>query len=210
MSNKIAALFVETDGIYFNREDVEPWDINKDARLYDGSYPVVAHPPCQRWGRYWYGGPMCHKMGKRKILGDDNGCFASALQSVRKWGGILEHPEASHAWRYFGLNRPPSTGGWIDADGIGFTCCVEQGHYGHRSRKKTWLYAVGVELPNLKWGSSQDGTKVRLDDGFHSTKERRLAWLNGNKPVEKLSKKERAATPAIFADLLINIAKTKY
>jgi hypothetical protein len=48
----IAALFVETNGCYFNLPGVDPWDINRDARKYAGPHPVVAHPPCQRWGRY--------------------------------------------------------------------------------------------------------------------------------------------------------------
>ena len=55
--NAIAALFVETDGVYFNVPGVDPWDESRDARKYSGSHPVVAHPPCQRWGRYWHGAP---------------------------------------------------------------------------------------------------------------------------------------------------------
>ena len=96
----IAALYVESNGIYYGRPDVDPWDADRDARKYDGPHPVIAHPPCARWGRYWSGGPSASY--KRK-LGDDGGCFAAALASVRKWGGVLEHPEASHAWTTFGL-----------------------------------------------------------------------------------------------------------
>lgn len=51
----IAALFVETDGCYFGLDGVDPWDILRDAREYRGPHPVVAHPPCQRWGRFWHG-----------------------------------------------------------------------------------------------------------------------------------------------------------
>lgn len=103
----IAALYVAKGGCYYGLDDVDPWDEERDARTYAGPWPVVAHPPCQRWGRYWYGGPMCHKRGTRKIKGDDDGCFAAALASVRQWGGVLEHPAASHAWRHFGLTAPP-------------------------------------------------------------------------------------------------------
>lgn len=53
----IAALFVQRGGVYFGLPDVDPWDEQRDARLYAGPLPVVAHPPCQRWGRYWFGGP---------------------------------------------------------------------------------------------------------------------------------------------------------
>ena len=44
----IAALYVETGGAYFGLEGVDPWD---EARRYAGPHPVVAHPPCQRWGK---------------------------------------------------------------------------------------------------------------------------------------------------------------
>jgi len=55
MAIKVAALFVETDGCYFGVPDIDPWDINRDARDYRGPWPVVAHPPCQRWGRSRWG-----------------------------------------------------------------------------------------------------------------------------------------------------------
>ena len=49
----IAALYVMRDGCYYGMPDVDPWDEERDARLYAGPYAVVAHPPCERWGRYW-------------------------------------------------------------------------------------------------------------------------------------------------------------
>lgn len=225
----IAALFVEKGGAYWNLPGVDPWDITRDARKYAGPWPVVAHPPCERWGRYWHGGPSVRV---RKTKGDDGGCFASAIESVRRWGGVLEHPEASAAWRAFGLMTPAKWGGWVVADWLGgWTCCVEQGHYGHRARKATWLYAFGVELPSLRWGPS--AKRVRLDDGFHSAEERRRAvrpprgtrgeerqrrreWLEWYSREtgkewccpERMSKRERAATPLEFRDLLLTIART--
>ncbi len=105
---RIAALYIETGGCYFGLPDVDPWDERRDARLYEGPWPVVAHPPCQRWGRFWHGStakPHQYRMG------DDKGCFAAALHAVRIYGGVLEHPKDSHAWRWFGLNKPPSGGG---------------------------------------------------------------------------------------------------
>lgn len=200
----IAALFVQTGGAYFGLPDVDPWDEKRDARLYDGPHRVVAHPPCQRWGRYWFGGPS---VKVRKVKGDDGGCFASALNSVRRWGGVLEHPEASSAWAAFGLNPPPKEGGWVWAGfGGGYTCCVEQGHYGHRSRKATWLYVVGARsLPSLKWGAS--GATMRMDEGFHSAAERAASRRAGGAPVKRLSKPERAGTPGPFREILLDIAK---
>jgi len=201
----VAALFVETGGCYFGVDGVDPWDKIRDARSYAGPYPVVAHPPCERWGRYWGGNPM---QRPRLKLGDDNGRFAAAIAAVRKWGGILEHPEGSHAWRHFGLNLPPRSGGWVVADFEGgWTCCVEQGWYGHQARKATWLYAHSVELPSLSWRRAP-GDFVRLDEGFHSAEERARAVKTG--ACQRLSKKQRAATPLPFRDLLLSIARSAH
>lgn len=152
----VAALYVTRAGAYFGLPDVDPWDEARDARLYDGPHPVVAHPPCQRWGRFWHGSTRKPHQYK---LGDDAGCFAAALASVRRWGGVLEHPADSKAWGAFCLSTPPRDGGWIRADwplNAGWTCYVEQGFYGHDSRKPTWLYAAGVsDLPELRWGRGE-------------------------------------------------------
>ncbi len=224
----VSALFVDPKGPYPSLV-ADCWDEKRDARLYTGPNAVVAHPPCQRWGRYWHGGPS---VKQRLVKGDDGGCFASALASVRRYGGVLEHPEASSAWDVFGLNRPAKQGVWVNADLLGgWTCCVEQGHYGHRARKATWLYVFGARtLPSLTWGKS--GRSVRLDDGFLSAEERRRsvhppkgitsaeraarhAWLDWYAKEtgkewccpERLSKRERSATPLPFAKLLISIAQ---
>lgn len=198
----ISALYVHTQGTYFGLEGVDPWDITRDARRYRGTHRVVAHPPCERWGRYWGGGPS---VKVPRIKGDDGGCFLQALTAVRLWGGVLEHPEASHAWHHFGINAPPKSGGWIAADFEGgWTCCVEQGHYGHRARKATWLYAVDVELPELIWGPS---TGERLDEGFHSKEERQQRRAAGQKPRKRLSRQECIDTPTAFRDLLLEIAR---
>ena len=204
---KVAALFVDKRGPYFGRDDVDAWDIERDARKYAGPYPVVAHPPCQRWGRYWSGGPSAKV---RRQLGDDEGCFASALASVRRWGGVLEHPEASHAFKAFDINTPRKIGRWLEdrssrGEHYGYVCCVEQGHYGHRARKATWLYYVGPRPPELIWGPSSG---VRLDEGFHSKAERDAARASGRAPVKRLSTVQNIVTPAAFAELLLSLART--
>ena len=202
----IAALYVAAGGHYFGLPDVDPWDEVRDARLYDGPWPVVAHPPCQRWGRYWSGGP--NPKAKRRELGDDGGCFKSALAAVRKFGGVLEHPEASKAWDWFALNKPPKSGGWVSI-GIGdhgWTCCTEQGHYGHPARKATWLLYYGRNAPpELIWGPS---TGMRMDEGFNSKEHRRRARAAGQRPIHRLSESERIATPPAFRDLLLRIARS--
>jgi len=206
----VAALYVDPRGPYPKLLGPEMcWDEKRDARTYTGPWPVVAHPPCQRWGRYWSGGPMLAKTPQAKKKGDDGGCFAAAIAAVRTWGGVLEHPEASYAWPAFGLIAPPKSGGWFAAgDWIGWTCCVEQGHFGHRSRKATWLYAAHVtELPLPTWGNSGKAHRLaRLDDGFHTAEERRRSQKRGT--LSRLSKFQRLATPVAFAEWLISLAST--
>lgn len=57
-SGVIAALFVQDGGAYFGMSEVDPWPEARDARRYAGPWPVVAHPPCQRWGKLWAGQPL--------------------------------------------------------------------------------------------------------------------------------------------------------
>lgn len=203
MNKLIAALFVEHGGVYWNLPGVDPWDKERDARRYAGPHPVVAHPPCERWGRFWFGGPQWLKDGHpRKILGDDDGCFAAALTAVRRWGGVLEHPADSHAWAHHGLFAPPAQGGWVNAgDFRGWTCCVSQGNYGHKGDKRTWLYAAGVELPELKWGKSDKRVLLAGLSKDRRERDRRTGI------VQAMSKRQRAATPIAFRDLLIDMAR---
>jgi hypothetical protein len=203
-SPDVAALYVEEGGCYVGLAGVDPWPISRDARSYAGPHPVVAHPPCQRWGRFWHGSTRKPHQFK---LGDDGGCFAAALASVRQWGGILEHPADSHAWAAFNLNAPPRSGGWIAADFHGgWTCYVEQGHYGHMSRKGTWLYASATELPELTWGCGEQRLHPIAVERYGYEKARRIgmmAMVGGKRKTEI-----RNATPPEFRDLLLSIART--
>jgi hypothetical protein len=204
----IAALYVETNGSYFGLEGVDPWDEERDARKYSGPYPVVAHPPCQRWGKMWAGQPLwIKKTGQRKIKGDDDGCFEAALDAVRTYGGVLEHPHGSHAWSHFGLEKPPRSGGWISTDGFGgWTCCVEQGRYGHYARKPTLLYAVATDLPELDWGISKPKFPqwaIEKHGIEYCKKAGELAFKGGG-----VDSSPRIATPPAFRELLISMARS--
>jgi hypothetical protein len=202
----VAALYVETDGCYFGLPGVDPWDETRDARQYAGPSPVVAHPPCQRWGRFWHGST---RKPHQFQLGADKGCFAAALAAVRRWGGVLEHPADSKAWAHFGLARPERGAGWVRADWPehnGWTCYVEQGHYGHTSRKPTWLYAVGTDLPELDWTRGEQRIPQWMLDRYGYEKARRIGVVAmvGGKHKTRI----RNATPEPFRDLLISIAET--
>lgn len=206
----IAALYVETGGAYFGLPGVDPWDEPRDARRYAGPWPVVAHPPCQRWGKLWAGQPLFIKRtGIRKKKGDDGGCFKACLISVRTYGGVIEHPWGSHAWPHFGLKVPPRTGGWIKADDYGWTCCVEQGRYGHYARKPTLLYVVGVDradLPELDWGRSE----MKLDPAVVARMGLKRAKRLGEVGAKGGGKDSspRIGTPPAFRALLISLARS--
>lgn len=200
----VAALYVEAGGIYDNLPGVEAWDVARDARSYAGPHPVVAHPPCQRWGRFWHGSPRKPHQFK---LGDDGGCFAAALASVRRWGGVLEHPADSQAWKAFGIPAPKRGAGWLRTGDAanGATCYVEQGHYGHNARKQTWLYAVGMELPVLEWSlGAQRLDPVMVErHGYEYARRKGLVSMVGGKRKTEI----RNATPEGFRDVLLAMAR---
>lgn len=204
----IAALYVQNGGSYYGLPGVDPWDEARDARQYDGPWPIVAHPPCQRWGKLWAGSPIhIKRTGQRKAKGDDAGCFAAALAAIREWGGILEHPWGSHAWPHFGLNTPPREGGWIVADFYGgWTCCVEQGRYGHYARKPTLLLAYNTELPELRWGKGQPRLDPEVIARMGLKRAKRLGEVGAKGGGTDSA--QRIGTPAEFRDLLISIAAT--
>lgn len=193
---QIAALFVAKDSIYKQFDFVDCWDEDRDARKYCGVMPVIAHPPCQLWGKmarvnYARWG------GEHNRPGNDGGCFFCALSNVRLFGGVLEHPSQSYAWSHFGLLKPKK-GCWTKSgDGYGWVCEVWQSAYGHRANKATWLYYSGRKPPHdLIWERLTGSHQVGFQD--QRGKER-------NKPT--LSKSEANATPKRFATEMITLAR---
>jgi hypothetical protein len=190
----IAALFVAKGGCYFDLEGVDPWDEVRDARLYAGPWSVVAHPPCAAWCQL--AGLRQHRYGYPK--GEDGGCFESALSSVRMYGGVLEHPAYSKAWKRFGLIAP-RRGCWIRSfDDAGWVTEVSQAAYGHRARKRTWLYFIGGTPPGLNWS---EPVTTAVVSGSHNHSRKPLGSV-------RVWSREAKATPPEFRDLLIGIART--
>ena len=183
----IAALYVETNGSYYGLDGVDPWDEARDARKYDGPWPVVAHPPCDRWHQL---SAVNHKRWGFTI-NEDGGCFAAALESVRHWGGVLEHPAESRAFKHHGIPEPVSEGWQLTIDGDWVTE-VNQAAYGHRATKRTWLLYRGDQAPpSLDWRNVRGTHQIGLFDVT----------------LPQLPKAERAATPKPFRDLLISMAR---
>lgn len=190
----IAALYVQTDGIYYGLEGVDPWDEERDARLYDGPYPVVAHPPCGRWCQL----ASVNEARWGAKIGDDGGCFEAALAAVRRWGGVLEHPAYTLAWDRYQLPKP-TRGYWSRSfTDDGWVTEVSQSAYGHPARKRTWLYYLGENLPPaLDWRDvAGDGV---VGAGIHTGEAAGRPRVDGD---------VASATPVGFRDVLIEMAET--
>jgi hypothetical protein len=191
-SGRVVVLFAMKNSIY-NSLGIDCYDETMDARNYAGDLPVVAHPPCQLWGKmakinYLRWG------GEHNKPGNDGACFQFALDTVNRCGGVLEHPAETYAW----IGRLPSPGlGWTQWK-QGWVCEIWQSAYGHRANKRTWLYCSGTELPlSPRWGRPTGSHQV----GFHDQRGKER-----NKPT--LSKREANATPPEFARYLLELAAT--
>ena len=194
----IAALFVDSKGIYASMPGIDAWPESRDALRYCGPDPVVAHPPCQLWGAFaeinytrWG--------GEHNKPGNDAGCFEHALACVLAFGGVLEHPAASRAWASYGLQKP-AAGKWSCSSICGYSywvCEVCQSVYGHKARKRTWLLYSGVSDPiDADW---------RVVPGTHQCGYHDQRGVDRNKPT--LGKREASATPIAFAAFLISLAR---
>jgi len=202
--------------------DVDLWDESRDARLYKGPYPVVAHPPCARWCKL--AGLVEARYGYKK--GDDGGCFKAALDAVRAYGGVLEHPAFSDAWPAFDLMQPlPNV--WSRCIDGGWVVELNQIEFDHPARKKTWLYAFGAtKLPMFRTttrraiatvGTGQIGIyRPVAMVGRTWVKEAqptaRVSFLRNQDAVpstlRRLSSKEASSTPPAFRDVLLSIARS--
>lgn len=180
----VAVLFARADSIYKTLDDCEVYDMDRDARTYDGPWPVVAHPPCRAWAslRNW---------AKPRDGEKDLAHFAIAC--VRRWGGVLEHPLLSTLWPVAGLPQP----GERDKFG-GWTLIVDQNWWGHRARKRTRLYIVGIEpseIPTMP---------IRLGEATHTVG----LWSGRDKQRcrPSIAKREYEATPPDLARWLVELA----
>jgi hypothetical protein len=186
----IAALYVERGGPYFNRPDVDPWDKDRDATKYAGPWPVVAHPPCGPWGEL-----------RHLYRGNEHQLAEHALDAVRRWGGVMEHPWRSKFWQYAAIARP---GEFLDEHG-GFTVDVDQVSWGHVARKRTRLYFVGVRRYLVVSTIRTGGIPTHWCSGTRNENH-----SGGTVPpgIKVCSPQQRRRTPKAFAEWLISLAHT--
>lgn len=182
---QVAVLFARSDSHYKALPATDVWDIERDARNWPGGSPVVAHPPCRAWGAFSM---------FAKPRADEKSLAPWAIEQVRQFGGVLEHPYASKLWPELGLPEP----GERDEFG-GWTLPINQHWWGHRAEKKTRLYIVGCEpcdIPDMPMVLGE-ATHVIGDVGRAS---------RGNKRPE-VSKAEREHTPPQLAAWLCELAR---
>lgn len=94
----------------------------------------------------------------------------------------------------------------------GATAYVEQGRYGLPVKKATWLYAHGVELPELRWGFTPDGNGPTQNGDHGGMDAWRDAWRDGitGHLFFKAHRHDglRSRTPEPFRDVLLGMART--
>jgi hypothetical protein len=188
----VSALYIDPRGPY-PKLVADCWDELRDARNYVGPNPVVAHPPCGPWGRL-----------RHLYEGQDRDCAIRALEHVRCYGGVLEHPAGSKLWEHDpALARHIGRFG-AHMDSFGGRCIsVDQVEWGHVARKRTWLYLVNVNLH----------TSVPPYPGRAPTH-----WLSGGRTpssrrgspvppgIKVCSAQQRRRTPILFAEWLVSLA----
>ncbi len=186
----VVALYVDPRGPYPGR--VESWDAARDARKYDGPHPVVAHPPCGPWGRL-----------KHLYEGAEHDCGPRAVEQVRAFGGVLEHPAQSMLWPAMHLPAPGET------DGLGWCFELDQCEWGHVARKRTWIYTVGVRRSEVQKLIDARPFPGRAPTHWASGSRGKSARKTGNPVppgIKVCSASQRRKTPPAFADFLIEIA----
>ena len=95
MKPTVTVLFAREDSHYKGLEAVEVYDIHRDARTWRGGSAIIAHPPCRAWG----------KLRAFALPRPDEKALAVwAVDQVRAWGGVLEHPSESTLWPVCLLN----------------------------------------------------------------------------------------------------------
>lgn len=185
---QVAALFVREDSIYKTMPGVDAWDAARDALAWPGGYPVVAHPPCRAWGQL-------RRFAKPRPGEMDLAPWA--VEQVRRWGGVLEHPAKSSLWPALGLPEPAlrdSYGGW--------TMPLLQFDWGHRASKATRLYIVGIEPRDVPAVPLVLGVAPCVIGG---SKRNKAGVRRQDRP--EISKQDRERTPVDLAEWLVALAR---
>ena len=183
----VAVLFARADSVYKTMPECDVYDMARDARTYDGPWPVVANPPCRAWGQLSH---MANPQPHEKDLA------RQAVAYVRKFGGVLEHPKNSKLWADQNL---PSVG---ERDEFGgWTLPIHQNWWGHRAEKATLLYVVGCEPKDIP------GIPMKLGAATHVIASSTARQHRGHPQFRpEVTKAEREHTPPDLARWLVDLA----
>jgi len=156
--------------------DIEIYDKKRDAKTFPGGMAVIAHPPCRLWGKL---SQFTKIQPLLRIEEKELGRFC--VRAVIENGGILEQPFDSELFHE--MNLP--IGGVVNS--LGFTLEIPQRMFGHYMIKNTWFFFSKIE---------------------HSEIEPLFPAIHGKplKSIQRLSHKQREATPYSLAKWLIRQA----
>jgi len=163
----VAVLCVARNSIYKSLE-VDCYDIDRDARSFVGSSPVVAHPPCRAWSAFC--GHQAKPLPGEKELGP------MCVELLRSNGGILEHPAYSRLWDHCKLPKP----GEPAIDGLR-AVAVNQAWWGDRRSKRTWLLFAHI-----------DPLSIEIPFRLHDPRGDRRRWNTMSKNTRAATPKEMA------------------
>lgn len=184
----VAVLFARADSVYKSLPGCDVWDEARNALDWPGGPPIVAHPPCRMWGRL-----------KRAAKGTAEEKYLAiwAVRQIQRYGGVLEHPNGSSLWKEL---RLPPPNGLPDSFG-GWTLRVAQFHWGHRANKSTLLYIVGCAPADLPVKPKKPGRAAFVITNNHRTPKGSPEFR------PEVSRPEREATPPLFAEWLVEVAR---
>jgi hypothetical protein len=197
LRSDVAALYIDPRGPYPKLLVPENcYDEARDARTYGGPWPVVAHPPCGPWGR------LSHMYRGNE---GDASLALRAVEQVRAYGGVLEHPAWSKLFNH--CRMPMGVLGrysWPDRHG-GVTIEVRQCDWGHVARKPSWLYIVGVfGIRGMTFPPHREPTHWISGGRGREGKKRKTTPVPPG--IKVCSAQQRRRTPPAFAEWLIELA----
>jgi hypothetical protein len=103
----ISVLFARSDSVYKTLPECDVYDAERNALNYPGETPIIAHPPCRAWGQLRHFAKP--QPGEKDLA-------RWAVDQIRQFGGVLEHPAHSTLWRDKGLPVPGLVDEWGGLD----------------------------------------------------------------------------------------------
>ena len=127
---RVAVLCAPRNSVYHTLPTVDVYDVLRDARMFQGGMPIVAHPPCRAWSAY-----CAHQA---KPLPGEKELGLWCCEMLKQCGGVLEQPAHSRLFEAGGLPLPPS------GDAVLWSQQVDQWWWGDSRKKSTWLCFSGI------------------------------------------------------------------